>query len=68
LSSWIRESQKNYFINFGASNHFFCFKDKKMITTAVTGTNGKSTTVEFVGQILSSNQQKVASLGNLGSI
>ena len=42
------------------------YKNKPRNITAVTGTNGKSSIVDFYFQILSLNKKKVASIGTLG--
>ena len=47
-----------------ACNNFFKEKPKNII--AVTGTNGKSSIVDFYYQILDLNKKKVASIGTLG--
>lgn len=43
----------------------FAFPSKKLIVIGVTGTSGKSTTVDFITKILEENNEKVASLSSI---
>lgn len=43
----------------------FGFPAKKLIVIGVTGTSGKSTTVDFITRILEENNEKVASLSSI---
>lgn len=42
------------------ANIFFGFPSKKMIVVGVTGTNGKTTTVQMIGRILEDSGKKIA--------
>jgi UDP-N-acetylmuramoyl-L-alanyl-D-glutamate--2,6-diaminopimelate ligase len=49
-----------HFLKALISNVFFAFPSRKLIVIGVTGTNGKTTTVQMIAKVLEATEKKVA--------